>query len=863
MATLSQRSFSAGELTPALYARTDLTKYQAGLRTLRNFFVMRHGGATNRPGTKFIGEVKDSAKNVRMIPFIFSSEDAYILEFGDEYMRVIRDGAYVTNLTLTITGISNANPGVVTYTGSDPSAGDEFAFSQVEGAIGAYINGRNFKVANVNTGSNTFELQTLDGTNFDTTSLGSYSSGGSCSRIYTVTTVYDHEDLAEIQYAQSADEMRLAHPSYPVKKLSRSAHDNWTFTDWVVATTYDKPSGVSVSGTNGDAAYWTVTSVSESGEESLGSKSLLIGADTEPSSGAPRTVTWNDAEADHYNVYRTSNSAWGLIGSAGTELEFVDTGIIPDTSISPPYFVGTGFGSEDEYPGVIAYFQQRFLVAATNNNPATIYPSRIGLPNNYLAYTPLTDSCPFILPLTGKQVSRVRHLLDLGKLVIFTPEGEFVAEGNSAGVITPTEVNLKQHSYHGSSTLSPIVIDGSALFVQARGSIIRDIGFDFQSDGYRGNDLTIFSTHLVDGHTISDWAYQKTPHSLVWCVRDDGILICLTYIREQQILGWSRHDFENGTVENVCSIPEGTEDAVYLVIKRTINGSTKRYVERFSNRIQSDVKDFIFMDSALSYDGRNTDTDHSMTLSSSGGWTYEDEITVTSSESVFESDDVGNAIHLTGEDGTLIKVEITTYTSATVVSGRPQRTVPESMRSTAITDWAKAVDSLSGLWHLEGEDVSVIADGYVKASPKNSAYDTMTVTNGAITLDKPCTVIHVGLPITSDLEPLDIDTAQGETLADKYKIVQSVTMHVQDSRGIWVGPKPPSDDDTDPLENLVELPSRSDEPMSVPPNLRTEPVEIAIPGEWNSHGRIFVRQVDPLPLTVSSIMPAGSFPFRG
>ena len=251
-----------------------------------------------------------------------------------------------------------------------------------------------------------------------------------------------------------------------------------------------------------------------------------------------------------------------------------------------------------------------------------------------------------------------------------------------------------------------------------------------------------------------------------------------------------------------------------------------------------------------------------MTLSGGTNWTYDEALTLTASAGTFTTAYVGNEIHLTGTDGTIIRFSITGYTSSTVVTGQPNKTVPASMRSTAIATWAYAVDELQGLWHLEGKSVSVFADGFVAANPKNDAYDLVTVASGAITLDKHYSVIHVGLPFISDIETLDIDSPQGETLADKKKIVSKVNLFVEKSRGIWAGPVPPTDDDTDPLEGLYELKIRDDEGYDQPVALTTGVVDLNIRPEWNSNGRVFIRQVDPVPLAILAIAPAGLFPFR-
>jgi hypothetical protein len=464
--------------------------------------------------------------------------------------------------------------------------------------------------------------------------------------------------------------------------------------------------------------------------------------------------------------------------------------------------------------------------------------------------------------MSGRQVNEIRHLLDLGGLIVLTSGGEWAVQGNASGIITPTDINMKQYSYNGVSDIIPIIIGSNAIYVQDGDSIVRDLGYDYQVDGYRGTDLTIFSSHLTDGYTIVDWAYQKLPHSIVWAVRNDGTLLGLTYVRDQEMIAWHRHDFD-GTVENVVSVREGDEYAVYLTIKRTINSKTVRYIERMTQRRIApqvdDIVDFKGADSCLSYDGRNTNTSHTMTLSGGTNWTYDETLTLTSSTAYFTSSEVGNAIHLTGSDGTIIRFIIEAYTSTTVVTGKASKTVPSVMQSTAMSTWTRSVDQVTGLWHLEGKQVSVLGDGFVVANPNNDSYDTATVASGSITLDKPYGVLHIGLPITCDAETLDIDTWQGETLVDKKKRINKVTMLVESSRGVWAGSKSPTSDSS--LTGLSELKIRNAEDYDSPVALQTGPIDLTIGPEWSDGGRVFIRQTDPLPLTVLSISPSGLMPF--
>lgn len=775
MSTGRQVSFARGELTPTLHARVDASAYATGLKTARNGTVMRQGGFQNRPGSEFIAETSDSSQTCRLIPFIFNTTQAYILEFGENYIRVYRDGSLKT----------------------------------------------------------------------------------------TVTTTYTEDEVWELDYAQSADVMKIAHPSHAPRGLTRTSDTSWAIADLSFTPEVGTPTSLSASGT-GIVEYKVTAIDSVTGEEGLPTAAEQGG--TLPTTSSIVDLSWYGPSggAASYNIYRRSISTgadasaytFGYVGSVphsgavGALQHFYDYGETANATIPPPSDRAV-FASSDNYPSCVAYFQQRLMFGNSNNDPQTVWGSRTGAFTSFTKRSPIQDDDSIQYDIPGLQVNEVRHLLDLNKLVILTAGTEIVAQGNGDGAITPTSPGLKTQSYNGSSPIKPLTVNETALYVQAESSIVRDIGFEFQIDGYRGNDLTIFSSHLVDGYTISDWAFQKTPHSVVWAVRDDGVLLSLTYVREQQMLGWARHDTD-GEYESVACIPEGNEYAVYVVVKRTINGSTQRSIERFYTRFIDDVKDMVFMDCAATYDGRNTGAT-TMTLSGSG-WTHSDTLTCTASASTFVSGDVGNEVQLTDSDGSVIRLEITAFTSATVVTVRPNRDVPSGLQATATTDWALAKDVITGLTHLEGETVSVMGDGFVLASPNNPAYATVTVASGQITLDRPYGVVHVGLPYVSDLETLDIDQPQGETLSDKKKLVSRVSAKVYKSRGIFAGASAPSDDG---LDGLYELKTRDSESTDDPPDLLTETVEINIRPEWNSSGSVCLRQVDPLPMTILSVMPTG------
>lgn len=883
MSSIMQKAFSGGEIAPALYSRTDLSKYYTALKTCRNFYVMRHGGVTNRPGSKFIGEVKDSTKAVRLIPFIFNNSQTYMLEFGDQYMRVIKNDAHLTLAAQNITAITNANPCVVTYSGSDTYAnGNEIYVSGIVGPIGQFLNNRNFKVANVNTGANTFELDYMDGTNVNSTSFGAYTSGGTLEEIYEISTPYLEADLALLKYTQSADVITIVHPGYAPRDLARTGDTSWTLTTVTFDAEIDYPNTIlaTQNGTTGSTTYsYTVTAFDPlTGQETplkaVPPSGIYVATITNGNATLTPVnyvaVSWSltglygYAAADlEFNVYREVNGVFGYIGTASGVLSYIDRGSNdPDLTDTPPR-IAEDFNATGDYPSCIAYYQQRLVMANTDNDIEKVFASKTGGFKDFSTSSPVQDDDAILFRLSGRQVNEVHHLVDLGTLLMFTESGEFSANGDAGGTLTPTAINTRQSSYNGSSPLlAPIVIGNSAVYVQARGNNIRDINFQYESDNYTGNELSIFSAHLVDDYSLVDWCYQQIPHSVLWTVRDDGVLLGLTYVKDQQMLAWHRHDFENGFVENVASIPVGSEDYVYMVVNREVDGREVRYIEKLETRKITNIRDIAIMDSHLKYDGRNSSDAHTMTLSGSA-WTYTDTITLTSSTAYFSASEVGNQIQLYDTDGSVIRFTIDAYSSTTVVTGRPNRTVPVSMRAAAITEWARAVDEISGLWHLEGQAVSVYGDGLVVANPNNDSYVGITVTDGKITLAEKYAVIIVGLPIVADLETLNIDTPSSATMIDRNKLTTKVTLFVENSRGIWAGSKPPTDDSVDIKEGLTEFKLREDENYDLPPDLKTEPVDVNIEATWNNNGRVFVRQIDPVPVTVLSVTPSGFVPVPG
>jgi hypothetical protein len=788
-----QPAFTAGILSPALWSRVDLAKYATGLKTATNIFVHPHGGASNRAGLEFIGEVKDSATAVRLIPFQFNTEQSYILEFGNLYIRVFRDG-------------------------------------------------------------------------------GAVVSGGD---IYEVVTAYAASEVGDLTFIQEADVMYLCHENHPVRKLSRLADDNWTLTDVTFAPSISPPATVSAnarfkfrSGTTATVNF-VVTAVAAGGAESAASGSVSVSwqhenydgrfirvswdampgavfyrvyrsgsnigivAETTSTSadmpegpglfvgdgtaipgvsapGAPavptglaavlefgteysyvvsaiseatgeeslpsapavvsnemsikgntNTVTWTAVSgAVEYYVYRRGNGSYGYVGRSETT-SFLDQNITSDISIGPQDGFNP-FSGAGNYPRCATFIEQRLGFASTINEPQAVWLSQSASYENFSVSSPAKASDAVTFRIKAKQVNEIRSMISTRGLMLLTSGAEWVVTGDGQGSpITPTQIKIDNQGYRGASRVQPVVVGNTVLFAQDRGGVIRDFSYEFTSDAYTGNDLTILARHLFENKAITAWAYAQAPHSIVWVVLDDGSAVSLTYMKEHEVWAWTEHESTGGVFEDVVVIGEGKEDIPYFLIKRQVGGVWRRYIERLHTRVMDDVSDAFFVDSGLTYAG-------------------------------------------------------------------------------------PAVDTLTGLSHLEGQAVVALADGNVVRD--------LVVSGGSVTLPFAAAKAHVGLPVTASLETLDLDLGQIQglgTVQGRMKSVAEVTMRVEETRGIWVGPN--DGERGDP--KLVEYKQRDTEAWDEAIQLYTGDIRITPHWDWSTSGRVWIKQFDPLPMTILAIMP--------
>jgi hypothetical protein len=651
-------SFTAGEISPRLEGQITLEKYRQGLSDLTNMVVMPHGGVTRRPGTEFLGEVKNSAAKARLIPFQFKTSDTYILEFGPETMRVYRNGLQVlTGSAKTITGVTKANPGVITSNSHGFSNGEEIYITGVGGMT--QLNDRNYIVANATT--NTFTLTDLFGAAIDTTAFTTFTSGGTADKIYQISTPYVEADLFNLRYAQSADTMYIVHPSYDIRVLSRTGSAAWTLATATI-------------------------------------------------SGSPTP---------------------GLSGS-------------------------------NNRPSVVTFFEQRLVFANTNNNPQTLWFSKNGDYLNFTVGTAADDA--LIYTIASNQVNAIRYLSATRVLTLGTSGGEYVVTATSDGPVTPTTTLIRKYSNYGTAPIEPVQVADVTLFLQRGNRKIREFKYvgDINADAYQAPDMSILAEHITEGG-ITQFAYQQEPDSVIWMVRNDGTLVGMTYRREEEVVAFHKHviggSFGEGqaVVESVATLPTDTgEDELYMVVKRTINGVTKRYIELMKPFSFGGVTTgAFFVDSGLAYSG-------------------------------------------------------------------------------------SAVTTLSGLHHLQGETVSILANG--------ASHQDKTVANGAVDLNVSTTVAAIGYGYTSVMETLRLEAGSVDgTSQGKPKRIHAITVRLHETVGAEIG------SGSDKLDRIYFRDSSMSMDQAVP--LFTGDKDVEFEGGFDDDDRIYARQTQPLPLTVLALFP--------
>ena len=724
-------NFTAGELSPVMAARVDFAKYQNGCEILENFYAIPQGGAAKRPGTHFVAEVKNSSKKVRLIPFEFSTAQAYILEFGDYYIRFYMDD-------------------------------------------------------------------------------GQIMSAGSP---YEIASPYAEADLAGIACnAQSADVLYLAHPNYAPRKLSRAGHTDWTLTEInfqppptkevpiqpAATLTLGATTGTSVTFTAsasvflaGDVnrqitsgagraiiiAYVSGTEVTceildafsstgpiASGSWSMtGSPNAALTPDKKSPVGAQATLTsttdlFRSADVSKYIYINDGLVQITQVVSATKVKAEILTALTSTTASEGWTLESPAWSASLGYPAAVSFDEQRLIWAGSPSYPMTAWGSVIADYENHTRGA--NDDNAFEYTLAANQVSVIRWM-ELGKMLFMGTAGGVWQMGSTSlmSPITPTNVFVRRASEKFCDAIHPIVTAEAMLFVQQAGAgteegrKVRELVYNIQQDGYATPDLTILSGHITRGG-INALVYQPEPYQMIYCPRNDGVLPVLTYARDQEVVAWQRF-VTDGEVESVAQIPGNGQGEIWLAVKRTINGATRRYIEYLAPfDWGDDQEDCFFVDCGLTYSG-------------------------------------------------------------------------------------SAATTISGLDHLEGETVNILADG--------AKHPQRVVSSGAITLQSAASKVHVGLPYTSKLKNMRIEAGSASgTAQGKPKRIGPLFLRLYQSMGGKIGP------DENHLETLQFRTSTDAMDTAVP--LFTGDKQVSFPGGWSRDGQILIVHDDPLPFTVLGII---------
>lgn len=900
---ISQNSFTAGEVSPQIYGRTDFPKYYNGLRTCINFIVRHFGGVDNRPGTQYITSAKDQTKRVRLIPFQFSADQEYVLEFGHLYARIIYNGALVVD--------GSNDPIVVTtpYSSSDlRTMTDIDLIKYVQSGDIMTICNQSYQPKQMERLSatswqmidyeneqgpfqeiNTDESKTMysDGITGTVTLTSNFDifTADSIGQLLYIEQMPDTVTWGwEVQVAIFINSIRRAGAHWylalnsgvtgTIKPTTNVVGEVDVDGGSATAPTYLPPihwlyihSGfgiVKIIGVAGPRSATATVIRRLPNPISSGTKTKPITNVTTGTLGPPEEYAVIEC-LDHGFITNQSINISGVLGATEVNGIHIITVIDSDNfsangvTLTSPYISGgsavrtdvvakdtykwafEAWKSDQGYPMCSGYYQQRQIFAASSAKPQTLWMSQTVGFSNFARNIPLLDDDAISLTVSARKMNEIRHILDLDSLILLTSDGPFIIGGGQSAqnsVITPATISAKRQGQNDCSHVPPILVNDQAVFLQDKGSQVRSLGYSFQQDKYVGQDLTLLSNHLFENNEIVDWSYQEIPFHCIWCVRDDGILIGMTYFPEQQVVGWHRH-VTDGWYESVCCIREGDSDAVYVAVKRLVNGSYVRYIERFDDRKFTDIRDAFFVDCGLSYDGRDAGSALTWTLTGGTLWEYTESLTFTTSAAFFVgASDVGDVIVLSDSDGIALRLEIIAYISSTAVTVTASREVPLEFRGHVQSNFDMARNTLSGMDHLEGKTVAILGDGF--------DYEPQVVTGGIVTIDPPAVVAHVGLPYNSDFETLDINDS-GRDIRTAKKRINRVSLVLKDSLGVFAG------HDSD---NLTEFKQRYDENYQdqvTPLTGITDP--ISVPTQWEKPGRIFVRQSKPLPLSILAAIP--------
>lgn len=580
-----QPSFAGGAISPEVASRVDIEKFQSALLTAENVIIKPYGGVTKRPGSLYLGQCKYADKQCILVRFNNTESEAYMLEVGYQYIRVWKNGEYL-NVELTTpfaeTDLKNLR--------FNQSADTMFICSGTHPVqVLKHFSDTVWTIENFAVTHAYYDIMTGDST--DTNTIKPSAVSGSV----TLTALND-----TFLSTQVGGHIKLSHdmPSVTVSANTGATASVLVGQSWKVITHGTWAGSVTLQ-TSEDGSTWKEYRHYRSSSDFNASESGTFDKHT-----YMRAVVDLYNGAVEVNLTRYPYTHEGTAEITGYTSAKVVTVTVDEDFGSTDATKEYAFGVWSEaygYPSCSTFFQDRLVFAANSQYPHIIWMSRTGDYYNFgteKVSGTVTDDSAVAVAVISREVFKINHIISAKDLLVLTNGNEWIISGSQ--IVTPANPpNPMVQTTRGSNECEPQFIGNRAIYVQRRNGTVRDLGYTYESDNYTGDDLTQLAKNLVDGYDLTDSAFQQEPNSVIYFVRSDGAVLCLTYIREQKVFGWSSL-YTDGEYESVANVVSDSKDTLYAVVKRTINGSTVRYIEVFDEqRDSATLADYVMTDCSL------------------------------------------------------------------------------------------------------------------------------------------------------------------------------------------------------------------------------------------------------------------------
>lgn len=790
-----QTNFTAGEISPSLRGRVDINRYQNGAKRLKNFIVKPQGGVFRRQGTIHVVEVKDSSKLTILVEFEYSDIQSYVLEFGHQYIRFIKDGAQIVSGTPVevvspyqeselrdLVFAQSADILYITHPAHEPRQLERLSDTSWQLVLYQNLDGPYLPQNDTDTSlriSNVVDRAHLinDVAEFAAGDVGKYveykqSGLPVIALVISNINANDNEVEPKDNIIAPVDPTAvLSHAAGVITSTVAIFSNNNVGSyikvagNWYLITGYTDTTHVNVGA--------ALTMVATTGNIIIQGREITAdvtaSADVFVASDTDRLIRFNFSSQQVWGIITgyTNAKNVGVTLDRPLPLKVRDPSAFIDDGVTTLWRLGA-WSASTGYPSCVTFHEERLCFAASPFQPQTVWMSRSG---DYQNHAPtdtdskVLDDSGITFTIASSKVNAIKWLSSGPTLVIGTFGAEWQVRASAISEpITPTNISIVQHTTYGSGRVRPIRVGSAVLFMQRNARKIRELLYDYQSDSLVAKDITIINEHILRrGVKAIAVAYQQEPNNIYWAALQDGSLAALTYVRDQEVYAWHPHYIggSNVFVESVACVSNqvGNEDSLYMVVKRTINGVTKRYIEYLSEEVEpanvDDKDNYVFVDSAKKYSGA-------------------------------------------------------------------------------------AISTMTGLSHLEGESVQIFADGSTRA-PKVVAAGQVAIDGGA------AQKVVVGLGYSSLLETLapeggnPLGTAQGKLKRPDHAVVR-----ILNSLGLSFGPNESS---LTPYSFRI-----GNSNMNMSPQLRSDDIVLTMDNTYDRQGSIVVAQTNPVPLNVLAVM---------